>query len=173
MTCCSPPRDSQESPHKREQWQGTHSSPESPWLPFASLPLSKSETWLADVLGRGQMCFSGYRDCRASGLFLALLLSRFQRHLLSSVFGGVSRALLSLLAKPCCVCPPSGVRHPEAAREDARSQPCSRKLPLQQPKVGLSLVFPVRSLSLWMRHSPRSQLTPKVGSRLCCGLCRR
>lgn len=125
------------------------------------------------MLGRGQMCLSGYREYGASGLFLPLLLSRFQHHLLSSVFGGVSRALLSLLAKPCCVCPPSGVRHPEAAGKDARSQPCSRKLPLQQPKVFLSLLFPVRSLSLWIRHFPRSQLTPKVVSRLCRGLCRR
>jgi len=119
------------------------------------------------------MCLSGQRECRASGLFLLLLLSRFQRHLLSSVFGGVSRVLLSLLAKPCCVCAPSGVRHPEAAGRDARSQPCSRKLPPQQPKVFLSLLFPVRSLSLWMRNFPRSQLAPKVRSRLCCCLCRR
>lgn len=169
-----PPRDSQESPHKREQGQGTCSSPASPRLPFpSSLPLSKSETGLADTLGWGQMCLLGYRECRASGLFLPLLLSRFQRHLLSSVFGGVSRALLSLLAKPCCVCPPSGVRHPEAAGKDAHSRPCSRKLPLQQPKVFLSLLFPVCSLSLWMRHFPRSQLIPKVRSRLCCGICRR
>lgn len=144
-----------------------------PQLPFPSLPLSKSETGLADTLGWGQMCLLGYRECGASGLFLPLLLSRFQRHLLSSVFGGVSRALLSLLAKPCCVCPPSGVRHPEAARKDAHSQPCSRKLPLQQAKVFLSLLFPVRSLSLWMRHFPRSQLIPKVRAGLCCGLCRR
>ena len=100
-------------------------------------------------------------------------LEQIQHHLLSSVFGGVSRVLLSLLAKPCCVCPPSGVRHPEAAGKDAHSQPCSRRLSLQQPKVFSSLLFPVRSLSLWVKHFPRSQLTPKVGSRLCCGLCRR
>lgn len=113
---------------------------------------------MADTLGWGQMYFLGYKESRALGLFLPLLLSRFQCHLLSSVFGGVSRVLLSLLAKLCCVCPPLGVRHPEAARKDAHSQPCSRKLPLQQPKVFLSLLFPVHHLPLWMRPFPRSQL---------------
>lgn len=75
--------------------------------------------------------------------------------------------LLSLLAKLCCVCPPSGVRYLEAAGTDAHSQPCSRKLPLQQSKVFLSLLFPVCSLFLWIRHFPRSQLTPKVRPWLC------
>lgn len=172
MYNCSLPRDCQEGPHKKERQQGICSNPASPWLPFPSLPLGKSGTGLADTLGRGQMCLSGYRECGgyreygASGPFLPLLLSRFQHHLLSSVFGGVSRVLLSLLAKLCCVCPPSGVRYPEAAGTDAHSQPCSRKLPLQQSKVLLSLLFPVCSLFLWIRHFPRSQLTPKVRPRL-------
>lgn len=120
------------------------------------------------------MCLLGYRDCGALGLFLPLLLSRFQRHLLSSVFGGVSRVLLSLLAKPCCVCPPSGIRHLEAVeRMRTLSLAPESKLPLQQPKVLLSLLFSVQSLSFWVRHFPRSQLILKVGSRLCCGLCRK
>lgn len=172
-TYCSLPRDCQEGPHKRERQQGISNSLANPRLPFPSLLLGKSETGLADMLGCGQMCLSGYRECGgyreygASGPFLPLLLSRFQHHLLSSVFGGVSRVLLSLLAKLCCVCPPSGVRYPEAAGRYVHSQPCSRKLPLQQSKVFLSLLFPGCSLFLCIRHFPRSQRTPKVRPRLC------
>lgn len=53
---------------------------------------------------------------------------------------------------------PIGCQAPEAAKKDAHSQPCSRKLPLQEPKVFLSLIFLVHCLPLWMSPFPRSQL---------------
>lgn len=60
---------------------------------------------------------------------------------------------------------PIGRQAPRGSREG-----CALSAVLQKALTAAAQgFFPSSSLFLWMRHFPRSQLTPKV--RLCCGLC--